>query len=459
MPRFTRPQTAFLVAVCAGACATSGTRPAPATPEAVHAAQLEQQEVLITRDLRQQRRVDDVGHTLLAVATPYCTGAVTSGTGVRFANVNSFPSTYEDAARAVGFSDTVIIVSVARGSAAARAGIAVGDRVIGVNDATAPRGPNAASQLARAIATRGPAAPRLTLHHGDTTFLVDASARRDARATRGAPSSDTHVTVPADTVCGYNLTASRKDEVNAWADGSNVIVTSAMLRFVTDNDELAAVLAHEIAHNALGHVLVQQSRINGSFGAIVDTSAAVRAMNAKGETGKQPLDVGSAGLLPGPGAGRGQCRNVPARARRPAGRRGDEPLAARGPAQSRQREIRGYAPDHETAPNEARAGGARDAGEDRARREADTGRGNRQRRRRHGVAGDVRAVRGRFGVLHVRAPGAARRAHAGGGASPRAPGLSGWQRGPRVPGSTTRPKRAIARLCSTMVVRRGTTRR
>jgi len=293
MPRFTRPQTAFLVAVCVGACATSGTRPAPATPEAVHAAQLEQQEVLITRDLRQQRRVDDVGHTLLAVATPYCTGGVTSGTGVRFANVNSFPSTYEDAARAVGFSDTVIIVSVARGSAAARAGIDVGDRVIGVSDGTAPRGPNAASQLARAIATRGPAAPRLTLHHGDTTFLMDASARREARATGGAPSSDTHVTVPADTVCGYNLTTSRKDEVNAWADGSNVIVTSAMLRFVTDNDELAAVLAHEIAHNALGHILAQQSRIDGSFGAIVDTSAAVRAMNAKGETGKQPMDVGS----------------------------------------------------------------------------------------------------------------------------------------------------------------------
>jgi len=293
MPRFTRPQTAFLVAVCVTGCATSGTRPPPATPETVRAAQLEQQEVLITRDLRQQRRVDDVGHTLLAVATPYCTGAVASGTGVRFANLNSFPSTYEDAARAVGFSDTVVIVSVARGSAAARAGIEVGDRVVGVNDGTAPRGPNAASQLARAITARGPAAPRLTLHHGDTTFLIDASARNRAHTLRSA-ASDTHVTVPADTLCGYNLIASRKDEVNAWADGSNVTVTSAMLRFVVDNDELAAVLAHEIAHNALGHVQAQQqTTIDGSFGAIVDTSAAVRAMNARGETGKRPLDVGS----------------------------------------------------------------------------------------------------------------------------------------------------------------------
>ena len=294
MPRFNRPQTAFLVAVCVSACATSGTRPAPATPETVHAAQLGQQQVLITRDLRQQRRVDDVGHKLLTVATPYCVGAVASASGVRFANVKSFPSSYEDAARALGFSDTVVIVSVANGSAAARAGIAVGDRVIGVNDGTAPRGPNAASQLARAIALRGSAAPRLTLRHGDTTFLMDAAARSEAPARGGAPASDARVTVPADTACVYNLIASRKDEVNAWADGSNVTVTSAMLRFVLDNDELAAVLAHEIAHNALGHVQAQeQSRIDASFGAIVDTSAAVRAMNARGEAGRQPLDVGS----------------------------------------------------------------------------------------------------------------------------------------------------------------------
>jgi predicted Zn-dependent protease len=67
-----------------------------------------------------------------------------------------------------------------------------------------------------------------------------------------------------------------------------------MLRFVVDNDELAAVLAHEIAHNALGHIQAQQqSRIDASFGAIVDTSAAVRAMNARGEAGRQPLDLGS----------------------------------------------------------------------------------------------------------------------------------------------------------------------
>jgi C-terminal processing protease CtpA/Prc len=100
---------------------------------------------------------------------------------MRFANVNSYPSTYEEAARGLAFSDTLLVVSVATGSAAARAGVAIGDRVIGVNDGMAPRGPNAPSP-ARAITTRGHAGPSLTLRHGDTTFLVDATARSDGVA-------------------------------------------------------------------------------------------------------------------------------------------------------------------------------------------------------------------------------------------------------------------------------------
>jgi len=294
MSCFSRSLPTLIVAISVSACATAPKPRGPATPEAVHAAQLKQQQLLITRDLRQQQRVDGVGHRLLAAATPFCAQALAPDAGVRFANLHSFPSTYDEAARALGFSDTVIIVSVARGSAAARAGVAVGDRVTGVNAGTAPRGPNAPSLIARAISTRGPAAPSLTLRHGDTTFLADPAARSDSIARARISSDDRRLTVAADTVCGYNLSASRKDEINAWGDGANVTVTSAMLRFVTDNDELAAVLAHEIAHNALGHIKSQEKdAIDGPFGAVVDTSASGRVITSRGEVVRQPLDVGS----------------------------------------------------------------------------------------------------------------------------------------------------------------------
>ena len=294
MSAFAHRLPAIALALSASAC-SSATRPPPASlPETSRASQLDQQQTLITRALRQQRRVDDVGYRLLAGATPFCAGALASGAGLRFANIESFPFAYQDAARALGFSDTLVVVSVARTSAAARASVAIGDRVIGVNDGPAPRGPNAAPLIARTVTTRG-MTPSLTLRRGDTTFLVDA--RTEVTESAGLPEADRRVSVPGDTLCGYNLIASRKDEIHAWADGSNVTVTSAMLRFVTDNDELAALLAHEIAHNALGHIKAQaKNSIDGPFGAVVDTSA--QATVARGAPNKKPLDVGSLVFTP-----------------------------------------------------------------------------------------------------------------------------------------------------------------
>jgi predicted Zn-dependent protease len=44
------------------------------------------------------------------------------------------------------------------------------------------------------------------------------------------------------------------DAVNAWTDGESVWITRGMLRFVRNDDELALILAHEMAHASLGHI-------------------------------------------------------------------------------------------------------------------------------------------------------------------------------------------------------------
>ncbi|MDB5720484.1 MAG: hypothetical protein JWP15_1102, partial [Alphaproteobacteria bacterium] len=40
---------------------------------------------------------------------------------------------------------------------------------------------------------------------------------------------------------------------NAWSDGEHVSLTTALLDFVANDDELAVVLGHELAHNILEH--------------------------------------------------------------------------------------------------------------------------------------------------------------------------------------------------------------
>ncbi|MBI2876619.1 MAG: M48 family metalloprotease [Candidatus Tectomicrobia bacterium] len=60
--------------------------------------------------------------------------------------------------------------------------------------------------------------------------------------------------IPKVPVCKYSVGLTNSDAVNAFADGFHVILTSGMMRFAEKDEELALVVGHEIAHNALEHV-------------------------------------------------------------------------------------------------------------------------------------------------------------------------------------------------------------
>ena len=54
-------------------------------------------------------------------------------------------------------------------------------------------------------------------------------------------------------------------EINAYADGERVVITTGMMRFA-DDLELAVVVGHEIAHNAMDHITAMRS--NALWGAL-----------------------------------------------------------------------------------------------------------------------------------------------------------------------------------------------
>jgi Zn-dependent protease with chaperone function len=56
--------------------------------------------------------------------------------------------------------------------------------------------------------------------------------------------------VPA---CKHPVVLVQSNLVNAFADGAKIVITTGMLDFTTNDSELAVVVAHEMAHNALGH--------------------------------------------------------------------------------------------------------------------------------------------------------------------------------------------------------------
>jgi len=54
--------------------------------------------------------------------------------------------------------------------------------------------------------------------------------------------------------CQFALGLFRTDTINALSNGRQIGVTTGLMGFVRSDSELAWVLAHEIAHNVLGHV-------------------------------------------------------------------------------------------------------------------------------------------------------------------------------------------------------------
>lgn len=74
--------------------------------------------------------------------------------------------------------------------------------------------------------------------------------------------------------CLYKFALKETRELNAYADGEKIYVTPAFVSFVENDEELAMVLAHEYAHNIMGHVQAQQTNAlaGAILGAILDAA-------------------------------------------------------------------------------------------------------------------------------------------------------------------------------------------
>lgn len=56
--------------------------------------------------------------------------------------------------------------------------------------------------------------------------------------------------------CPFDVHLARSGQRNAFADGRHVFLTTGLLARLANDDELAFVIAHELAHNILGHAAI-----------------------------------------------------------------------------------------------------------------------------------------------------------------------------------------------------------
>jgi hypothetical protein len=266
-----------LIAFAVIGCASTQTRLGTVSTADVAAEQATQGLFALKALLALQARVTDVGYPLLIAAAPLCGADVRRSMGLTVANVRDFSEDAYQAARAVGMDDTLRVIHVATGSGAERIGIHEGDAIIAVDTMYLRTGAEAEASWIR------------------TSALVGRSNARSIRVSYRRGASTVTVDMPLDVSCGYTIVAARAEALNAYSDGRSVYVTSAMLRFVADDDELATVLSHEIAHNVMHHIQAKQknSLLGALLGAVVDIGAAFGHYNTHGAYSQMGAEAGA----------------------------------------------------------------------------------------------------------------------------------------------------------------------
>lgn len=132
-----------------------------------------------------------------------------------------------------------IIYTVIPGGPADRAGIGAGDVLLAIGNAPTPREllPRAsyeATARTQAMIDAASASPPMTL-----------------RMMRGNRSRTVRLT--GQIGCASRVEIVTDDTTNAQADGQIVLISGALVEFAENDDELATIIGHELAHNILHH--------------------------------------------------------------------------------------------------------------------------------------------------------------------------------------------------------------
>lgn len=218
----------------------------------------------LERAVQYRERVDRVSYPILTSAVKDCGDNLKSYHGVLIANRYAWKEEYQSAAsEKFGLSDRPQVFFVTPDSPADDAGLMKGDVMVSINGSPSPTGNNSIQRITK----------QFDQNTKSGTIVLEV-LRNGEKLTK---------TMILEPICNYPVNISDSDEVNAYADGLQIVITKGMLRFAETDQELALVISHELAHNTMGHMGKKTG--NYLLGSILDIAAAAYGVNTQGAFG------------------------------------------------------------------------------------------------------------------------------------------------------------------------------
>jgi beta-barrel assembly-enhancing protease len=204
----------------------------------------DQRDIEFTNQVEQWRRVYDVYSRLRTGGANLCKSDVAPFWGLWLTDLSVYPADQRDRAKRILNLDNNVSILAAGGNAAV-AGLRAGDTVRRIDGVTL----SSQSRLKTAV------------------DVLQKAGMRPVEIEIGRDGKNFSTTFTPEPGCRYPLTIENKPELNAFATGNSITIYTEMLKLASDDDELAYVLSHELAHNVLAHV--DRKKTNASVGALV----------------------------------------------------------------------------------------------------------------------------------------------------------------------------------------------
>jgi len=175
-------------------------------------------------------------------------------TGITYANDDAigvkiakfFPSN-------LNLGSKTTIIDVVENSSADKAGLLVGDKILKLGDYELPEGKKALKKISKHFSKleQSQEIQRITIDRNGEIKSLEFKKKK---------------------TCNYPVILTQDNIVNAFADGKKIIMTQGIVDYAKDDNELALVIAHELAHNDRGHLDAKKKNtlIMGSIGFILD---------------------------------------------------------------------------------------------------------------------------------------------------------------------------------------------
>ena len=211
-----------------------------------------QKRVSYAKYIDQMSLVKSIGYRINSLNSDIC-NKIDYNSGLTYANDHAMGSKISKFFPIkLNINSRVSIIDVVINSPADKAGLLVGDIILEIDDYVFPEGKNALKKISK---------------------YFSKIEKKELKKIKIERNSETKTfKVKQTKICNYPIIFTQDNTVNAYANGKSIIMTQGMVDYARDENEIAMVIAHELAHNDRGHLdaMKKNALVMGSIGFVLD---------------------------------------------------------------------------------------------------------------------------------------------------------------------------------------------